>query len=117
MRRIVSNNFQMSFSRAGGSIITARVDVWRASGDQWVHVDALPFDRPVVPKERQDRQLDRGEYTCVFQCFVEESLNGKYDFDLSVDGSPTYVDQGDVNTTAAKNDSKVYKDQFILEVQ
>ena len=117
MRRIVSNNFQMSFSRAGGSIITARVDVWRASGDQWVHVDALPFDRPVAPKERQDRQLDPGEYTCVFQCFVEESLNGKYDFDLSVDGSPTYVDQGDVNTTAAKNDSKVYKDQFILEVQ
>jgi len=117
MRRIVSNNFQMSFSRAGGSIITARVDVWKASGNQWLHVDALPFDRPVLPTEQQARQLDRGEYTCVFQCFVAESLNGKYDFDLSVDGAKTYFDQGDVNTTPAKNDSKVYKDQFILQVQ
>ena len=117
MRRVVGNTFEMSFNRAGGSIITARVDVWKATGDQWVHVEALPFDRPIIPNQTLTRQLDRGEYTCVFQCFVEESLNGKYDFELSVDGNQTYFDKGDVNTTAAKNDSKVYKDQFILDVQ
>lgn len=117
MRRIVGKEFVMSFRRQGGSIITARVDVWRAEGDQWKHVAELPFDRSVVDVERQSRQLPAGEYTCVFQCFVEESLNGRYDFELSVNDAATYADNGDVNTTAAKNDSKVYKDQFILEVQ
>jgi hypothetical protein len=52
----------------------------------------------------------------VFQCFVEESLNGKYEFRLDVAGEPTFADAGDVNTTAASNDSKVYKDQFVLEI-
>jgi hypothetical protein len=43
-------------------------------------------------------------------------LNGVYRFDLDIDGNTVFQDHGDVNTTSAKNDSKVYKDQFVLEV-
>lgn len=117
MRRRVANRFEMSFERAGGSVMTARVDVWRAADDKWQHVHQLAFDHPLIADERLQATLESGEYTCVFQCYVEESLNGRYDFTLNVNKRPTFLDKGDVNTTAAKNDSKVYKDQFVLDVQ
>jgi hypothetical protein len=53
----------------------------------------------------------------VFKCFVEESLNGRYKFTFAVGGTDTYADEGDVNLTPADNDSKVFKDQFILAVK
>jgi len=117
MLRKVSKNFEMSLDRSGGSIITARVDIWKAEEDQWVQVAELEFNDPLQSSEKLKRKLPAGQYTCVFQCFVEESLNGRYDFNFAVDAKPTFADTGDVNTTSASNDSKIFKDQFILAVK
>jgi hypothetical protein len=93
------------------------VDIWRPEEDQWVQVAELEFNDPLLRSETLKRKLGAGQFTCVFQCFVEESLNGRYDFNFAVDGKPTFVDTGDVNTTSASNDSKIFKDQFILPVK
>jgi hypothetical protein len=117
MIRNVGTHFEMSFQRSGGSIITARVDVWRADQDQWQHVHELVFDNPLLPAERHSAELKGGRYACVFKCRVEESLNGKYHFDLAVNDKSTFADAGDVNTTSSQHDSKVYRDQFVLAVE
>ena len=117
MLRKVSTKFEMSFDRSGGAIIVARVDVWKPEADQWRQVRALEFKDPLKSTEVIKEKLARGQYTCVFQCFVQESLNGRYDFNFAVDGKATFIDTGDVNTTTATDDSKVFKDQFILDVQ
>ena len=117
MLRKVSTKFEMSFERSGGAIIAARVDIWKPAADQWRQVAAMEFENPLQSIEKVKGKLPRGQYTCVFQCFVEESLNGRYDFNFAVDGKATFVDSGDVNTTTASNDSKVFKDQFVLDVQ
>jgi hypothetical protein len=116
MIRNVDSNFEMSFQRSGGSIITARVDIWRAEQEQWQHVAELVFDNPVLPTEKRGAELKAGRYTCVFKCRVEESLNGRYGFDLAVNDKSTFADTGDVNTTSSQHDSKVYRDQFVLAV-
>jgi hypothetical protein len=117
MLRTVSHSFEFSFSRAGGSVITSRVDVWLATQAGWQNAGQFVFNAPANSKENLQGELPPGSYTCVFQCYVEESLNGIYDFSFEVNGHPTFQDRGDVNTTAAKDDAKVYKDQFILVVQ
>jgi len=117
MLRKVANDFEMSFDRRGGSIITARVDVWREADEEWLHVAELVFDNPLVLSEKRSSSLPDGRYTCVFKCRVEESLNGRYAFDLGVGGKSTFVDSGDVNTTSSQHDSKVYRDQFVLAVR
>jgi hypothetical protein len=117
MLRKVSSKFEMSFERSGGAIIVARVDIWQPTEEQWRQVAVLEFKNPLKTVEKIKEKLGAGQYTCVFQCFVQESLNGRYDFGFAVDGKPTFIDTGDVNTTAASDDSKVFKDQFILEVQ
>jgi hypothetical protein len=106
----------MGFSRAGGSIVLARVDIWKATPTGWEPVAVYDFRNSLISPESGNQAIAPGSYTCVFQCFVEESLNGQYKFELDVAGVPTFADSGDVNTTAAKNDSKVYKDQFVLNV-
>jgi hypothetical protein len=105
------------FERSGGSLITARVDIWKATEDGWLAVGACEFNDPTAPNEQAQVKLDAGSYTCVFQCSVEESINGVYEFTLTVGGKATFADKGDVNTTMARDDQKVFKDQFILEVQ
>jgi hypothetical protein len=117
MLRKVSSKFEMSFDRSGGAIIVARVDIWKPDEDQWRQVAALEFKNPLKATETIKGKLAAGQYTCVFQCFVQESLNGRYDFNFAVDGKPTFVDTGDVNTTTATDDSEVFKDQFVLDVQ
>lgn len=117
MLRTVSAPFDFSLSRAGGSLITARIDVWLPSDEGWKPVTSCVFSDSTVPKEVRSLELAPNTYTCVFQCFVEESLNGRYEFQFSVNEAATYSDSGDVNTTSANNDSKVYKDQFVLVVR
>lgn len=117
MLRTVSGPFELSFARAGGSVITSRVDVWLATPAGWQSKGQFVFSDPTTEREVLKGELPAGSYTCVFQCYVEESLNGIYDFAFEVNGTSTYRDKGDVNTTAAKDDAKVYKDQFVLVVQ
>lgn len=117
MLRKSGPSVNMEFSRAGGSIVIARTDVWKATPDGWQAVAAFVFNDPMKPSESVVQKLPVGSYTCVFQCFVEESLNGKYRFELDVAKDETFADDGDVNTTSAPDDKKVFKDQFILEVQ
>lgn len=107
----------LALSRAGGSIVRARTDVWKAHADDWRLVASALFDDVTEPSESVDVALPKGTYTCVFQCFVQESLNGRYTFEFVVDGHPTFADKGDVNTTGAKDDRKQFQDQFILEVK
>jgi hypothetical protein len=107
----------MAFQRSGGSIVQARADVWKARADDWQLVASALFMDATQPSDSVDVTLPKGSYTCVFQCFVQESLNGRYAFDFTVDSQPTFADKGDVNTTPAKDDRKQFQDQFILEVK
>ena len=117
MLRKSGKSVKMRFTRAGGSIVVARTDLWKATSSGWKPVTAFTFNDPTNPAESQVKPVPAGSYTCVFQCFVEESLNGKYQFQFDVGSTKTFADEGDVNTTSAPNDTKVFKDQFILEVQ
>lgn len=116
MFRKVTNDFQMSFERDGGTVIVASVDVWQERGADWQLVKQFPFKNALSSQQSLPGDLPTGTYTCVFWCLVRESLNGRFKFGLLVNGSPTFVNQGDVNTTSAKDDSKVFKSQFVLEV-
>lgn len=117
MLRITKSPVDFSFARGGGSIVVARTDIWRAKPTGWELVEAVEFNDPTKKSETQAPTLPAGEYTCVFQCYVEESVNGVYRFDLSVGKQSTMVGSGDANTTPAANDSKVFKDQFVLRVE
>jgi hypothetical protein len=114
--RVAASPVEVRFFRAGGSIVIARVDVWKATPNAWEPVAVYDLRDTLSQVEVIQQVLPAGSYTCVFQCFVQESLNGKYEFRLDVAGEPTFSDAGDVNTTSASNDSKVYKDQFVLQV-
>lgn len=116
MFRTSKSPVTFAFERAGGSIIIGQIDVWKATSKDWQLVSQIKFSDVTAPSESKDETLPKGDYTCVFQCFVQESLNGKYEFELDVAKKSTYLDSGDCNTTSAPNDTKVYKDQFLLEV-
>ena len=116
MLRKVKKDFKMSLARGGGTIIGAQVDVWRPTADDWELVSQFLLKDTVQSKETIEASLPTGAFMCVFQCFVEESINGRYEFDFSVGNKSTFVSDGDVDSTPAKNDKKVFKDQFVLEV-
>lgn len=116
MLRKSKSPVSIDFKRQGGSIILARVDIWKAKANDWELVASEEFKSATKPTESATLSLAKGSYTGIFQCFVEESLNGRYHFELNVGGKPTFVADGDVNTTPANDDAKVFKDQFILEV-
>lgn len=117
MLRKAKSPVAIDFKRQGGSIILARIDIWKAKVDGWTLLASEEFKDATRPSESVSLTLAKGSYTGVFQCFVQESLNGHYQFELSIGGKATFADNGDVNTTPAKDDTKVFKDQFILEVQ
>ena len=117
MLRKTTSPVTLDFTREGGSIILARIDIWKAKADGWELMASNEFKNAVKPTESAALPLPKGSYTGVFQCFVQESLNGRYSFELSVGGKTTFLDDGDVNTTPAKDDAKVFKDQFIVEVK
>jgi len=117
MLRKAKSPVELKFTRAGGSIIVAQVDIWRPTEEGWVLVDQVKFSDATQQEEAQDLKLTPDRYTCVFQCFVQESLNGRYDFAFSVEDKATFADDGDVNTTPSNDDSKVYKDEFVLAVE
>jgi hypothetical protein len=117
MLRKVPAKFDMSFDRSGGSIVAARVDVWKAQGDEWIPVAEIEFEEPLKSSETVSSKLPKGQYTCIFKCFIEESLNGHYSFVFSVAGKKTFTGSGDVNVTTATDDKRVFRNQFILKVQ
>ena len=116
MRREVGKSFDMTFARKGGAVIEGRVDVWRAEANQWTHILQMRFEDPLQPSETVKGQLEAGEYTCIFRGVIEESLNGRFAYELDVGGVSTFADSGDVNITSSDQDFKVLKDQFILGV-
>jgi hypothetical protein len=107
---------RLQLKRAGGSVITARLDCWSATPTGWQLAGSVAFQDVANPLETQSITLKKGQYTCVFTCRVEESVNGVYDFEFGVGGKPLYADHGNVNTTSDPHDSKAYKDQFVLDV-
>jgi hypothetical protein len=117
MLRISKSPAKFEFKRSGGSVITSVVDIWKPTEEGWVLIAQVKFPDVTQPVEAKEVELAPNRYTCVFQCFVQESLNGRYDFTLSVRGKKTFADSGDVNTTPSNDDSKVYKDEFVLEVE
>jgi len=117
MLRTAKSPAKFDFKRAGGSIIVSQVDIWKPTEAGWVLVNQAKFSDATQLIESQEVELAPDRYTCVFQCFVQESLNGRYDFALAVQGKKTFADSGDVNTTPSNDDSKVYKDEFVLAVE
>ena len=117
MLRKAKSPVKLDFRRAGGSIIVSQVDIWKPTEEGWVLVDQAKFSDATQQLESRMVKLAPDRYTCVFQCFVQESLNGRYDFNLAVQGKETFADHGDVNTTTSNDDSKVYKDEFVLAVE
>lgn len=117
MLRKLSSPATFDFNRAGGAIILGRLDVWKATTNGWQLVHSAEFKDATLPVESVSVSLPKGNYTAIFQCFVQESLNGRYRFQLAAGGTPVFASDGDVNTTPAANDTKVFKDQFILEVK
>lgn len=116
MLRTAKSPIKMTVKRAGGSIIHVRVDVWRATETDWEAVDQYEFIESTESSETIKKTLPKGSFTCVARCYVEESLNGMYDMKFDVDGTETFTASGDVNTTNAPNDSRVFRNQFVLEV-
>ncbi len=108
--------FDVQLTRAGGSVITARLDYWSATPQGWQLAGSNLFQDVVLSPEVEPAPLAKGQYTAVFTCRVEESINGVYAFELAVAGKALYQDQGNVNTTPNPHDSKAYKDQFVLVV-
>jgi hypothetical protein len=106
----------MNLKRGGGSIILARVDFWSATPTGWKLIASANFQNVASKAEAQSTKLAKGQYSVVFTCRVEESVNGIYDFKFDVAGVALYADSGNVNTTSDPHDSKVYKDQFVLDV-
>jgi hypothetical protein len=117
MLRTAESPVEFEFKRAGGSIIVSQIDIWKPTKKGWVLVNQVKFSDATQQMESQKLKLAPDRFTCVFQCFVQESLNGRYDFALAVQGQKTFADQGDVNTTPSNDDSKVYKDEFVLAVE
>lgn len=113
----VNQQFQMLLNRnKGGALVRAQVDAWEANGTDWHLVKSFPMLAVLATHQNTACQLPRGTYLCVFRVEVEESLNGVYDYDYFVDGSKVFFGKGDVNTTAATNDSAAFKEQFLLVV-
>jgi hypothetical protein len=106
----------LELKRQGGSIITARLDFWLPTPAGWQLAGSNVFQKVTAPTERQQAKLPKGDYTAVFTCRVEESINGVYAFSFDAGGTSVYADSGNVNTTPNPHDSKVYKDQFVLTV-
>ncbi|RZI84553.1 MAG: hypothetical protein EOP38_08740 [Rubrivivax sp.] len=106
----------LQLRRQGGSLIQSRVDFWSATPTGWQLAGSDIFQNVTKPIEQQQAKLAKGQYTVVFSCRVEESINGTYGFEFDVGSTAVYADKGTVNTTPDPHDSKVYKDQFILNV-
>jgi hypothetical protein len=117
MLRTAKSPVEFEFKRTGGSIIVSQVDIWKPTEERWVLVDQVKFSDATHQVESQKVKLAPDRYNCVFQCFVQESLNGRYDFALAVQSKETFTDHGDVNTTPSNDDSKIYKDEFVLAVE
>ncbi|MDO9003785.1 MAG: hypothetical protein Q7V20_10065 [Aquabacterium sp.] len=106
----------LQLKRQGGTVIQSRIDFWSATPNGWQLASSDVFQRVTKPVEQQSAKLAKGQYTAVFSCRVEESVNGKFEFEFDVNGVAIYADKGNVNTTPDPHDAKVYKDQFVLNV-
>ena len=118
---IVSNAgspISIKLDRDGGTIITARVDIWRPiqTGSGWHLEQTLSYQQVTSRNETQQVSLAKGNYSAVVVCRVEESINGVFDLIVSANGSVVAKKSGNVDTTANPHDAEMYKNQFALEV-
>ncbi|MBK9131243.1 MAG: hypothetical protein IPM20_06345 [Gammaproteobacteria bacterium] len=107
----------MVLNRNGGTVITARIDFWRATPQGWDLAGSSLFQNVTKKNETHSANLPKGSYTAVLVCRMEESINGVYDFDMLVNGTSVGSDSGNVDTTSNPHDSKFYKNQFVIDVQ
>lgn len=108
---------QFAFSRSGGAVVWARVDVWSGVGTPAQKREAvLFFEDSLKDREILSRNLAAGTYSCVFKVFVREDLNGTFKYSHTVGDTPVFQDEGDVNTGPQQGEGMAAKDQFVLVV-
>lgn len=106
----------VQLDRKGGTVITARLDVWRATTTDWVLEASLIYQKVTSASETQQVTLAPGSYSAVIVCRVEESINGAYEFNVKANGSVVASKVGNVDTTANPHDAEMYKNQFAIEL-
>jgi hypothetical protein len=105
------------FTRSGGAIMHARLDVWSGAGsDAAKRVLVLFFEDSLDQTESFTRELASGVYSCIFKVFVVEDLNGQYDWTHLVGDTPVVTAAGDVNTGPATGESQGFRDEYVLDV-
>ena len=87
-----SNPIHFRLHRAGGAIIVANASLWTGVGTPAARrVDAIAFNDVLKPSESQSaKDLGAGTFTCVMQFMVRKDLNGRYELNVDVDGSPVF---------------------------
>jgi len=96
----VSSPVHFHFTRGGGAIVAARISIWEGvGGADPKRVEVVNFDHPTRQAEDVSVVLAAGSYTCVFKGFIRKDLNGRYRFDVQVDGQGIFGGEqaGDVN--------------------
>ena len=117
MQVTTNSPFNIELQRRGGAIIVCRVDYWLPTQSDWDLKDSTHFNHVTTEVESHSVNLASGHYTVVAKFFVEESINGVFDFNLLVNGQSVSSKSGDVNKTSSSSDSMTYKSQFVLHVQ
>ena len=117
MKAISTNPVNLILNRKGGCVITSRLNFWVASQAGWQLAGSSIFQNVTSPREHQTITLPSGSYTVVSKYFVEESVNGVYEFEMFVSNQSIGSKGGDINTTSNPHDSMTFKNQFVLEVQ
>lgn len=119
MQLNVQNEFDIQLDRTkGGAFVKARVDAWKATDEAWELAGTFALSDVLQKNERRTCTLpDGASYLCVFQCEIEESLNGIYAYDFYVNNTKVVFGAGDVNTTKNPHDGAAAKAQFMLLVR
>ncbi len=116
---ILSNSpVSFVFRRSGGAVIQARLSVWSGAGTpNPKRVLVLHFEDALDDVETFNRTLPQGNYSCVFQVFIREDLNGTFDYEHIVANAPAGADHGDVNTGGTPGQGQVARFEYVLGVQ
>lgn len=108
---------KFTLHRDGGAIVIARLDIWTAVGSGWKIVEsALLQNVAKSPEDYTFQPIQPGTYTAVLVCHVEESINGIFSLKAIINDTLVAEKEGDVDITSQPHDTKVYKNQFLLDV-
>jgi hypothetical protein len=101
-----TNPIHFRLHRAGGAIIVANASLWIGAGTPAARrVDAIAFNEVLQPSESQSaKDLGGGTFTCVMQFMLRKDLNGRYELNVDVDGTPVFnqTQVGDVSNEPLK---------------